>query len=296
VIGLWQSHRLLRRLKPDIIFIKGGFVGVPVGLAAARAHIPYITHDSDALPGLANRVIGRWARHHAVALPASVYPYPPDKTVTTGIPLRKEFVPVTAELRERYRRDLKLPVDSKMLFIIGGGLGSERVNQAVAEAVPTLLGEFEDLYVIHAVGRGKLDSVRASYARLTTEEQARLQVFDYLDDVYRYSGAADIIITRAGATNLAEFALQGKACIVLPSPFLAGGHQIKNAQYLAEQGAAIVLNEADLLADPHRLAKQVSKLLRSPATRQKLGAELATFAKADATAALARLILEQAAI
>jgi UDP-N-acetylglucosamine--N-acetylmuramyl-(pentapeptide) pyrophosphoryl-undecaprenol N-acetylglucosamine transferase len=93
---------------------------------------------------------------------------------------------------------------------------------------------------------------------------------------------------------LAEFAVQGRACIVIPSPFLTGGHQLKNAQYLADQQAALVLNEADLLADPHRLAKQVSELLRDPGRQKSLGQQLASFAKPKATEELARLILELA--
>jgi UDP-N-acetylglucosamine--N-acetylmuramyl-(pentapeptide) pyrophosphoryl-undecaprenol N-acetylglucosamine transferase len=87
VVGLFQSFNLLRKIRPEVIFIKGGFVGVPVGLAAAVLRIPYITHDSDALPGLANRIIAPWAKKHAVGLPKEVYSYPPDKTITVGVPL-----------------------------------------------------------------------------------------------------------------------------------------------------------------------------------------------------------------
>lgn len=103
VAGIWQSRKLLKRLQPSVVFVKGGFVGVPVGLAAAQLKIPYVTHDSDAIPGLANRIIARWAAIHAVALPAEVYAYPPAKTVTTGIPLQADFSPVTDSLRSQYR-------------------------------------------------------------------------------------------------------------------------------------------------------------------------------------------------
>lgn len=292
--GVYQSWRLLRELKPGTIFIKGGFVGVPVGLAAAWLRIPYVTHDSDAVPGLANRIIGRWADRHAVALPSELYAYPPAKTVTTGIPLRQEFVPVSAKLQRQYRASLGLPAKAKVLFIIGGGLGAQRVNEAVANAVPHLLGEFPDLYVIHAVGRANEAAMqKLYYQKLPAVERGRLQIHSYIDNVYVYSGAADLVITRAGATNLAEFALQGKACVVVPSPFLAGGHQLKNARYLADQGAAIVLDEADLTADPNRLASQVSGLLRAAGQRQQLAAGLAKFAKPDATRELADLILDE---
>ncbi len=293
--GLQQSRRLLKRLQPDTVFIKGGFVGVPVGLASANLGVPYITHDSDTIPGLANRIIARWASWHAVALPAEVYAYPKLKTITTGIPLQKDFAHVTDSLQKRYKTDLKLPLKSRLLFIIGGGLGSQTVNQAIVEAVPHLLHEWKDLYIVHGTGRANKDEVKHAYAaQLGSAEQARVQVFGYVADVYRYSGAADVVITRAGATNLAEFATQGKACIVIPSPFLTGGHQLKNASYLAEQHAALVLTEAELTADPNRLAQQVSALLRDDTRRSNLAKQLAGFAKPQATHDLAKLIIESA--
>lgn len=292
--GIYQSRKLLKVLRPDVIFIKGGYIGVPVGLAAANLHLRYITHDSDAIPGLANRIIARWAGLHAVALPEEVYDYPSSRTVTTGIPLQAGFVPVTDKLQDKYRQEIDIPAQAKVLFVIGGGLGAQRVNNAFAEALPHLLHEHNQLYVIQSVGRSNVGQVSHYYEdNLTTNQQGRVRVFGYIDDVYRQSGAADIVVTRAGATNLAEFALQGKACIVVPNPVLTGGHQLKNAEYLADQHAAIVLNENDLLEDPNRLAKQVSSLLQQPAKCRELAQNLAKFAKPHATRDLAKLILEQ---
>lgn len=293
-VGMLQSRKLLKKLQPSVIFIKGGFVGVPVGLAAGRLGIPYVTHDSDAIPGLANRIIAKKAALHAVALPVDVYDYPVEKTVSTGIPLRADFVPVTEKLQQEYREQLGIPATAKLLFVIGGGLGSQRINAAVADAVPHLLGEFQELHVIHAVGRANEEDMSARYKSLSTSEQGRVHTKSYIDDVFRYSGAADIVITRAGATNLAEFALQGKACIVVPSPFLAGGHQLKNADYLEEQGAAVVIDETELVADPNRLANQVSELLSDRVRREQLGKKFATFAKPHAAAELAQLLFDQA--
>jgi UDP-N-acetylglucosamine--N-acetylmuramyl-(pentapeptide) pyrophosphoryl-undecaprenol N-acetylglucosamine transferase len=295
LIGLWQSRRLLKKLQPDTVFVKGGFVGVPVGLAAASLHQPFVTHDSDAIPGLANRIIARWASTHAVALPKDVYQYPANRTITTGIPLQADFKPLTATLRKKYRKEIGVPERARLLFVIGGGLGSQRINYAVADAVPNLLREFPDLYVVHGAGRSNETEMQTLYTeRLSEKEQGRLRVFGYLSDVYRYSGAADLVITRAGATNLAEFALQGKACVIIPSPYLTGGHQLKNAQYLAEHQAGAVLQETDLLADPNRLARQVSDLLRDDRTRQAYEKHIATFAKPEATKELAALILKTA--
>ena len=295
LIGIFQARKLLKQLRPAVIFVKGGFVGVPVGLAAANLHIPYVTHDSDAIPGLANRIIARWAKLHAVALPAELYPYPPEKTVTTGIPLTQHFEPVTPRLKRHYRQLLKLPEKAKVLFVIGGGLGAQGVNYAVAEAVPHLLLEYPDLYVMHGVGRANFTDMKAVYDQSLTEAQRqRVEIFDFISDVYRYSGAADIVVTRAGATNLAEFAVQGKACIVIPASFLTGGQQLKNARYLAEQGAAVVINETELTADSNRLARQVSELFKNPEQQIELGKKLHEFAQPDATAKLADILLEQA--
>jgi UDP-N-acetylglucosamine--N-acetylmuramyl-(pentapeptide) pyrophosphoryl-undecaprenol N-acetylglucosamine transferase len=294
VIGTYQSWRLMRHIRPSAVFTRGGFVSVPVAIGAKLRGVPYITHDSDLIPSLANRLIAPWAKLHAVAYKQELYPYPADKTITTGIPLNKYFKPVTSELQKKYKDQLSIPYQSKLVFIIGGGLGSQEVNSAVADAVPHLLEDLKDLYVIHAAGRNNEAELQSKYNRTVTEaDRQRLQVHDFISDVYRYSGAADIIVTRAGATNLAEFAMQGKACIVIPSSFLAGGHQLKNAEYLAEQGAALVLKPDDLIADPNRLARCITDLLREPAKRKKLQAEFAKLAQPNAAHQIAKLILEQ---
>jgi UDP-N-acetylglucosamine--N-acetylmuramyl-(pentapeptide) pyrophosphoryl-undecaprenol N-acetylglucosamine transferase len=292
IIGIWQSYYLLRKIRPSVIFVKGGFVGVPVGLAAAMLKIPYVTHDSDSIPGLANRIISRWAIKHAVALPKEIYSYPSDKTVTTGIPLQSDFQPVTEELKKSYRKQINIPDTAKLLFVIGGGLGAQRLNAAVAEAIPHLLDEFIDLYVMHVVGRANELAMRKLYDdNLSTTQQGRVKVFGYISDVYKHSGAADIVITRAGATNLAEFALQGRACIIVPSPFLTGGHQIKNARYLADSYSAIVIDESQLIADPGRLSKQVSVLLSDPDSVEQLADNISKLSIPNAASDLADLIL-----
>ena len=98
-IGIYQSWRLMKKIQPDVIFSRGGYVSVPVALGAHLNKIPYITHDSDPIPSLANRIIARWATIHAVALPKKIYNYPPDKTVTTGIPINDKFVSVSTTLK-----------------------------------------------------------------------------------------------------------------------------------------------------------------------------------------------------
>ncbi|MDB5169876.1 MAG: UDP-N-acetylglucosamine--N-acetylmuramyl-(pentapeptide) pyrophosphoryl-undecaprenol [Candidatus Saccharibacteria bacterium] len=295
--GIFQSWRLLRRIRPDIIFIKGGFVGVPVGLAARWLHIPFVTHDSDAIPGLANRIIGRWAQKHAVALPAEVYNYDPSKTVTVGVPVTTDYQFVTPELKAQYRQELDVPTTAQMLFIIGGGLGAQRVNEAVAQAMPGLMAQFPDLRVVHGVGRANEAAMLSRYqGLLEAAELGRLTVVGFLHDVYRYSGAADVVITRAGATNIAEFAVQGKACIVIPNPFLTAGHQLKNAAYLEEQQATEQISETELESHPETLAEHVSALLADPAHQVALGAKFRSFGHPGAAKELAQLLLNEAPV
>lgn len=294
IVGIFQSWRLLRRLKPDMVFIKGGYVGVPVGLVAARLHIPFITHDSDAIPGLANRIIARWALKHAVALPVDVYSYDPAKTVTVGVPVAADYQLVTPELKAEYRRQLGLAVDEPFLFVIGGGLGAQRINEAVAQAMSGLLKAFAGLRVVHGVGRANETQMQGRYKELLTEaEQGRVQVIGFLHDVYRYSGAADVVITRAGATNLAEFAVQGKACIVIPNPFLTAGHQLKNAAYLEAQQAAELITETDLEKHPEELSRLVSELLQDPAKQALLGQKFTAFGHPSAARELADLLIAE---
>ncbi|HVX47991.1 MAG TPA: UDP-N-acetylglucosamine--N-acetylmuramyl-(pentapeptide) pyrophosphoryl-undecaprenol N-acetylglucosamine transferase [Candidatus Saccharimonadales bacterium] len=293
--GLWQSRKLMKQLQPDIIFSRGGFVSVPVCLGGRMVGVPYITHDSDPVPSLANRLIARWASVHAVALPKDIYPYPANKTVTTGIPLSKDFVPVTEALKKKYRGAAKIPESAQALFIIGGGQGSQAINRAAGDILPHLLGEFPKLYVIHVAGENNLAEMTTLYdERLSEAEQGRVRLIGYTDAVYRYSGAADIVVCRAGATNLAEFAVQGKACVVVPSGVLTGGHQLRNAEYLARRNAAVVMDDRELSADANRLAKRLSSLLSDPERRRQLGDNLAKFAKPDAAEEIADLILGKA--
>ena len=123
-----------------------------------------------------------------------------------------------------------------------------------------------------------------------------MTIVGFLHDVYRYSGAADVVVTRAGATNLAEFAVQGKACIVIPNPFLTAGHQLKNAAYLESKQAAEMVNEADLTARPEVLLTKISNLLQDAPRRKLLGSRLQTFGHPNAARELAELLLAEAGI
>jgi UDP-N-acetylglucosamine--N-acetylmuramyl-(pentapeptide) pyrophosphoryl-undecaprenol N-acetylglucosamine transferase len=295
-IGLWQSFQLLRKIRPEVIFIKGGFIGVPVGLSAALLRIPYITHDSDALPGLANRIVAPWARKHAVALPKEIYTgYSMDKTVTVGVPLGRQYKPFSAKEVREARRQIGVEAEGKLLFVTGGGLGAQRLNDAVVACVPDLLERYKDLTIVQLAGRANETELRQRYQKLLPEAlRPRVIVKGFITNLYLYSGAADVVITRAGATSIAEFAAQQKACVVVPNPLLTGGHQIKNAKVLAERHALRLVGEDKLRLDDHALMPALVDLLDHPEVASRLGKKLGEFAEPDSAKRLAMVLLEVA--
>ncbi len=294
-VGVFQSWRILGKVRPTVIFTRGGFVSVPVALGGRARHIPYITHDSDALPSLANRLIARHAQLHAVALPKEIYPYSPTKTVTTGVPVSAEYVPITLELRGEYRAHIGLHEEDQLLFITGGGNGAQPLNEAIVRAASQLLERNPQLHIIHAAGRGNQEAVERDYATaLAPLVRQRVRVEGFVKGLQRYSGAADVVIARAGATNLAEFAIQGAVCIIVPAAFLTGGHQVKNAVELAKAGAIVELDQTTIDTS-NRLTETIQHLLDTPSARQKLSDNFREFAHPAAAREIAKIILDIAA-
>lgn len=290
--GLWQSFWLLRRLRPDVIFTRGGFVSVPVALAGRLLDIPYITHDSDSTPSLANRIIAHWATKHAVALDPSMYPYPLAKTVAVGVPVGHEYHAVTPALRAQYRQELGLSADAQVVLVTGGGLGSQTLNEAVVANARYMLSTYPELILLHITGRDLERTTNAAYDALGLgQSRKRVVVKGFVTNLHVYSGSADVVMGRAGATTVAEFALQARACIMVPPPQLAWA--VQNSRILAKKGAVVELSE-DHIDQPERLGRTVGELLDSGEKRQALGAELAKYAHPHAAADLAALITEVA--
>lgn len=287
-LGMGQSKRLLKRIKPDVVFIKGGFVGVPVGKASAKLGIPYITHDSDTVPGLANRLISKNAFLHTVGMPKEFYSYPPDKTEVVGIPLTPEFTKVNDNLLQQYRNYLNVPLKAEVVFITGGSQGAHRLNSYMSLIAEDLLTKNPNLYIMHQAGKGEL----GVYSHLNPELQHRVKVYEFIDDLYRYSGAADLVIARAGASTIAELALQEKAVILVPNPYLTGGHQLVNASHLTESGAVKVIHEETLNTDPEALVIAITALLSDKTGRDKLGKQLGLLAHPNAAKDIAGIIID----
>lgn len=232
--GFNEANHLIKTLKPDVIFSKGGFVSVPVVIAGKRNHVPVIIHESDMTPGLANRISIPSAYKVCCNFPETLKALPEDKAVLTGSPIRQELL--TGD-PEKARAFCGFTDNKPVILVIGGSLGATAVNQAVRAILPELLKEFQ---VIHLCGKGKLDT---SLNNLEGYVQ-----FEYIQDELRHLFAlSDIVISRAGANAICELLALQKPNILIPlSASASRGDQILNARSFERQGFSKVLEEETL--------------------------------------------------
>lgn len=285
-----QSWRILSKIKPDVLFVKGGYVGVPVGIVARLKGIPIITHDSDIVGGLANRIVGRWAVVHATGMPSKYYNFAHGSVRYVGIPLDPNVQPVSQADQEKYKRQLGLPKDSFVLLVTGGSQGARNINSKLTQVAPQLLQSNLALNIIHITGEKNYQEVKDAYLKVLPDlAKGRVVLSAHANDFYKYVGAADLIVGRAGATSIAEYALSRKACIIIPSPYLAAGHQLKNADMLQSNDAAVIVAEQDPAGE---LYKTISELATDEPRRIELANNIHKLARPDAAKQLAKIILE----
>ena len=291
-VGFLESFWLLSRQRPAAMLVKGGFVGVPAATAGRLLGVPYMTHDSDAVAGLANRLVAGGAKLHATAFPVGNYSYPTHRVVQTGVPISDAFRPLGADQVAQAKQKLGLHTDQPVLLIAGGGLGAARLNELISKAAVKLINEIPRLHVYHLAGDAHQAGLAAAYRRLLPAQTiGNVTVYGFYDRPYLLSAAADVVVTRAGATALAEFAAQAKACLVVPNRQLTGGHQHKNAQALAEQGAVVLADESQ---SAEALAGQLKELLNDPGRRLRLARKLSASVNGGAAERVATLLLQLA--
>ena len=232
--GFSEANKLMKKLKPDVIFSKGGFVSVPVVFAGKRNLVPVIIHESDMTPGLANKISIPSATKVCCNFPETLQSLPADKAILTGSPIRQELM--TGD-KDRARAFCGFKDIKPVILIVGGSLGAAAVNDAVRGVLPELLKEFQ---IIHLCGKGKLD------ASLTNTE-GYVQ-FEYIQDELKdHFALSDIVISRAGANAICELLALRKPNLLIPlSAKASRGAQILNARSFERQGFSLVIEEEDL--------------------------------------------------
>lgn len=232
--GFREAHKLIRQLKPDVIFSKGGFVSVPVVLAGKRCKVPVIIHESDMTPGLANKIAIPSAAKVCCNFPETLKSLPEGKAVLTGSPIRQELL----SGNKIAAMDMcHFTSDKPVILVIGGSLGAVAINNAVREALPELLKDFQ---IIHLCGKGKMDE--------SLKDVEGYCQFEYIKNELRNLFAlADIVISRAGANAICELLALHKPNLLIPlSANASRGDQILNARSFERQGFSLVLEEEQL--------------------------------------------------
>lgn len=232
--GFSEANKLMKELKPDVIFSKGGFVSVPVVIAGKRNHIPVIIHESDMTPGLANKLSFSSATKICCNFPETLESLPSGKAVLTGSPIRQELL--TGD-KEAARKFCGFTSTKPVILVVGGSLGAVAVNNAVRNLLPELLKDFQ---IVHLCGQGKVDESLTG-----TEGYVQFEyISDELKDLFALS---DIVISRAGANAICELLALRKPNLLIPlSAASSRGDQILNARSFERQGFSKVLEEEEI--------------------------------------------------
>ena len=283
-VGFIQSFCKLLRWRPDVIFIKGGYVCLPVGYAARLLKIPLVLHDSDAHPGLTNRLLAPFAAKIGTGAPLEHYNYPDVKAEYVGIPVAEEFRPYSAAERRQLKAKLGFDPARPLVVVTGGGLGATRLNEAVVATREQLLAE-ASVFLIS--GKHQFDELKE---RVDDRADWRLEAF-VNHGMAEVLAAADVVVARAGATTLLELAALHKPAVIVPNGMLTAGHQLKNAKVYQDALAAVIVEESTLEQTPEVLSKKVIGLVKSPRILAGLGRNIGTFAKPNAAKDMAAMLL-----
>jgi UDP-N-acetylglucosamine--N-acetylmuramyl-(pentapeptide) pyrophosphoryl-undecaprenol N-acetylglucosamine transferase len=260
--ALLQSRRIVRKFRPDAVLGVGGYASGPVVLAARLSGVPTAILEPNSVPGLANRMVGRLVRHVFLAFDETRPYFAAKKTSLSGNPIR-------AQLGEKLLAASSAEASAvPHLFCFGGSLGARAVNALFADAVADLHARGVRFTATHQTGKDDLEPTRARYAAAGPEVAARVDVRDFIDDMAREYGRADLVVSRAGATTVAELTFVGRPAILIPYPTAADDHQTVNARALADAGAALVYKQSELNAKS--LADTLARLLGDRAARNAM--------------------------
>lgn len=282
-LGIIKAFWIIRRFRPDVIFAKGGYVSLPTVVAGWLAKVPVVMHDSDSVPGRTNLYLARFANKVGVNFAEIVGKYPPDKAVYTGLPIRPEFKKASVA---RAKKFLKYQGSKPILLVTGASSGAHNINKMVLPILPQLLKEY---FVVWQCGERNVEEMEIAISpslqgRGTRTENLRVYGFinQEMSDVMK---AADLIVSRASATNVAEAFYLKKPCFLIPLPWAAQNHQVENARLWAKKGLVRYKEERSLT--PEKLLVEIEKTWKE---RKKLVKNIGGLEVLDGTKRVAAMI------
>ncbi len=274
-----KAKKLLLDYQPDVVVGTGGYLSWPLLHAAAKLGIPTAIHESNAIPGKAVKMLEDEVDRIYINFPSTAEAFhATEKVMCVGNPLiTTPDTKAEAGLREK----LGIPKNTKKIILsFGGSLGAERVNEEILTLMRDEIANRPEIFHIHATGKIEYEAAMAKAAEYGLTDKPNIRLLEYIYDMPLWEKAADLVICRAGAMTIAEMALLGKACILIPSPNVANNHQYENAKRLAEAGAAVMHEEKNL--KPGILAASVRDILENERTARALSSAISAFAKPDA--------------
>jgi len=277
-LGFLQALIYLYIWMPEAIFSKGGYGSVPVVCVGWLFRIPVLIHESDTIPGLANRLAAKLARRVAVSFEQTKKYFPEQKTALVGNPVRIE---ITQGSREEAKNIFKLVSDDPVILVLGGSQGAQTINEIILAVLPRLLEKTE---IIHVCGPKQYQGLSLPLKKY--------HLYPFLDEnqIQHAYAMADLVIARAGAGSIFEIAACGKPSILIPLPSAASDHQKENAFTYAKSGATVVIEQANLT--PNLFLEKIFSLLSQPELRQKMSQSALSFAKPEAGQKIAKELME----
>lgn len=278
------ARNWFKELKPDVVVGFGGYVSIPVGRAALSLNIPLVVHEQNSVAGMANKYLGKEAQAVALTYEVSKKDFTGSNLVVTGNPVRSAIF-------EASRQDglelLDIQHDSLVLLVFGGSLGARHINRAIIDLKERLLS-IDDLYIVHITGPKEYEAVK-ELLDLNAEQEKRWKLFDYQNRMGETLAATDVVVSRAGATSLAEISARKIPALLVPYPYATEDHQTTNARAYVDGGAAYMI--ADDQVGTEQFATLLFSLLEDETIREKMSHAAASFDTADATSKLADVVI-----
>ena len=281
-LGVLRCVKLVRSFRPDVVVGVGGYASGPAMMAAILLRVPTLAFEPNAVPGLANRLVGKWVNAAAVNFEETRRYFRGARV--TGIPVRREFFAI-GELPQSEE-----PSRTVRLLVFGGSQGARIFNEVMPRIVKSLMEEVPGLRVLHQAGAKFAEPVEAAYGA-SGADATRWEVAAFLDDMPRRFADADLILCRSGASTVAELAAAGKAAVLVPLPTAADNHQLRNAEVFAAAGAADLRVQSSDSAMESFLTSDLSGLLLDPARRREMSRRVKRLAHPDAVKVIGEMVV-----
>lgn len=293
LVSLRQSRKWIRKFRPHAVLSCGGFAAGPPGWMAARMGVPLFIQEQNSYPGVTNRKLAPHATKIFTAFEETARWFPPGKAMITGNPVRQSIIDSVKDRSfiHKAKKQFEFDPQRPVLLVMGGSGGAKSINDAMLHHLP-LLHDRENIQILWQCGKAYLSEIREKLAARGTPEEAwpNLRLVGFMEEVTNAWAAADILLTRAGATTCSELLATGKAGILVPSPFVAADHQTKNAQALAEKGAALWVADDELM---DKLPDAIRSLLNDPGKKESLEKRASEMAQPEAVTVIAEQIVSQ---